>query len=275
MVEAGAGSRPGGRGTFLCFAKEKYPKERRPAVCVPHAFASGQPAVLGPSGVSPKLAALRQRRALIRSALRSSAQPDGGGQPGMPMTNTSTGTKKTHTVGLPVSVAVSAVWNWLFGCLDPPHLYAPALCSFGRIKGRRCLSRRRVHGGPRPKLCSAGRPGAKRRGRRQLGRLSLGHVSLAKQRKVSRLPGRDPADSARKISLQKQAAPPQKKRPLKPIKPSPTPAPQTKRCRCQSPRPKPRDSPSKAPRHRAAASGRARPMQPPTPPPPAPARCPR
>ena len=24
-----AGSRPGGRGTFLCFAKAKYPKERR------------------------------------------------------------------------------------------------------------------------------------------------------------------------------------------------------------------------------------------------------
>jgi hypothetical protein len=30
LLRAGAGSRPGGRGTFLCFAKEKYPKERRP-----------------------------------------------------------------------------------------------------------------------------------------------------------------------------------------------------------------------------------------------------
>ena len=30
-----AGSRPVGRGTFLCFAKETYPKERRPSVCGP------------------------------------------------------------------------------------------------------------------------------------------------------------------------------------------------------------------------------------------------
>ncbi len=33
----GAGSRPGGRGTFLCFAKEKYPKERRPCCACPSA----------------------------------------------------------------------------------------------------------------------------------------------------------------------------------------------------------------------------------------------
>ena len=31
----GAGSRPGGRGTFLCFAKETYPKERRPCCLRP------------------------------------------------------------------------------------------------------------------------------------------------------------------------------------------------------------------------------------------------
>ena len=34
---SGAGSRPGGRGTFLCFAKEKYPKERRPCCACPFA----------------------------------------------------------------------------------------------------------------------------------------------------------------------------------------------------------------------------------------------
>ena len=32
-----AGSRPGGRGTFLCFAKETYPKERRPYCLRPFA----------------------------------------------------------------------------------------------------------------------------------------------------------------------------------------------------------------------------------------------
>ena len=41
---AEAGSRPGGRGTFLCFAKEKYPKERRPPVCDPFAERRGKPA---------------------------------------------------------------------------------------------------------------------------------------------------------------------------------------------------------------------------------------
>jgi hypothetical protein len=44
LLTAEAGSRPGGRGTFLCFAKEKYPKERRPPVCGPFAVRRGKPA---------------------------------------------------------------------------------------------------------------------------------------------------------------------------------------------------------------------------------------
>ena len=43
-LRAGAGSRPGGRGTFLCFAKETYPKEKRPHVCDPSAQRWGTPA---------------------------------------------------------------------------------------------------------------------------------------------------------------------------------------------------------------------------------------
>jgi hypothetical protein len=43
-----AGSRPGGRGTFLCFAKEKYPKERRARFVGP---LRGHTALLGLSGV--------------------------------------------------------------------------------------------------------------------------------------------------------------------------------------------------------------------------------
>ena len=43
-LRAEAGSRPGGRGTFLCFAKEKYPKERRPPVCGAFAVRRGKPA---------------------------------------------------------------------------------------------------------------------------------------------------------------------------------------------------------------------------------------
>ena len=40
-LKAEAGSRPGGRLTFSCFAKEKYPKERRPEVWVPCAALRG------------------------------------------------------------------------------------------------------------------------------------------------------------------------------------------------------------------------------------------
>ena len=46
LLRAEAGSRPGGRGTFLCFAKETYPKERRPCCLRPLRFAAGQPGVL-------------------------------------------------------------------------------------------------------------------------------------------------------------------------------------------------------------------------------------
>ncbi|TCP16389.1 hypothetical protein EV674_1184 [Simplicispira metamorpha] len=44
LLRAGAGTRPGGRGTFLCFAKEKYPKEKRPHDCDPSAQRWGTPA---------------------------------------------------------------------------------------------------------------------------------------------------------------------------------------------------------------------------------------
>ena len=47
MLAAEAGSRPGGRGPFLCFAKEKDLKERRPRCLRPQRCAPGQPGVLG------------------------------------------------------------------------------------------------------------------------------------------------------------------------------------------------------------------------------------
>jgi len=66
LLRALAGSRPGGRGTFLCFAKEKYPKERR-AECVAGTVCRFA-ALLGLGGVPLKLAALRQSRPLISPA---------------------------------------------------------------------------------------------------------------------------------------------------------------------------------------------------------------
>ena len=66
------------RATYCSFASPKESRQRKgdPGVCVP-SLRFGQPAVLGPAGVSCKLAALKQARALIRLALCSSAQPQG------------------------------------------------------------------------------------------------------------------------------------------------------------------------------------------------------
>jgi hypothetical protein len=68
LLSAGAGSRPGGRGTFLCVAKETYPKERRPRCpCPPRPGARGQPAMLGP-------AVCRRTRCVLRTPLRQLRQ---------------------------------------------------------------------------------------------------------------------------------------------------------------------------------------------------------
>jgi len=65
-------------GELLSFASPKESSQRKgdPAGCVP-SLRSGQPAVLTFRGVSPKLASLKQGRALIRETLRSSAHPEG------------------------------------------------------------------------------------------------------------------------------------------------------------------------------------------------------
>src|SRR5450830_997712 len=70
------GVRPGGRGTFLCFAKAKYPKERRPEVRATSWF----PAVLAPGGVS--LNSLRSNRREPLSTCHSAARPCPTGQAG-------------------------------------------------------------------------------------------------------------------------------------------------------------------------------------------------
>ena len=75
-----AGSRPGGRGTFLCVAKEKYPKERRPDGLGPFASLRATCGARQKRGLARTRLRLRQSRALIRFCLRSSAQPDGWGE---------------------------------------------------------------------------------------------------------------------------------------------------------------------------------------------------
>ncbi len=74
-----AGSRPGGRGTFLCVAKEKYPEERRPDCPGPCASLRATCAARFRRGAS-ELASLKQLPPLTPppSALLGPAKRDWG-----------------------------------------------------------------------------------------------------------------------------------------------------------------------------------------------------
>ena len=68
------------RATYFSLLRQRNLRKRKATLCLrPLRFAAGQPAVLGPAGVSCKLALLKQARALIRLAFRSSAHTEGSG----------------------------------------------------------------------------------------------------------------------------------------------------------------------------------------------------
>ena len=213
------------RGTFLCFAKEKYPKERRPHCLRPLRFAPGQPAVLA-GGVrcgtrcalarSAQTAAASQFTKRVCPAahapprpLRSSAHPEGSGEPNIP-----TGLCFARS-------SLRSAWRlrprddaersngpngcWLFGCSDvPPLLAAPAAGRLGggtrvgarvlrELTRRGCLNeaasqRSEFHGAPRNRH-DAGLPWSEAQGSQTGGRLFFGDFLLAKQKKVTRMPG--------------------------------------------------------------------------------------
>jgi hypothetical protein len=71
-----AGGSPAASHFLLLRQKKSNQRKGDPTVCVP-SLRYGQPAVLGPAGVSCKLASLKQARSLIRLALRSSAHTEG------------------------------------------------------------------------------------------------------------------------------------------------------------------------------------------------------
>ena len=81
LHKAGAGSRPGGRGTFLCFAKEKCPKERRPCCPCPLRCASGQPAMLARGACRETRFALFERSAQTDAASQLTKRASCGARP--------------------------------------------------------------------------------------------------------------------------------------------------------------------------------------------------
>ena len=74
---------PAAEVLVLCFAKEKYPKERRAEIVVP-SLRYGHLALLGFFGGMCKLASLKQAHTLIRKNLRCSATLHGAGGIGQP-----------------------------------------------------------------------------------------------------------------------------------------------------------------------------------------------
>ncbi len=101
--------------------------------------------------------------------------------------------------------------RWLGGRAKqrPVWFRSPSVCaeerSVSRIRARPCLSEASLGETPR-NASTAGCP-QRSGGRRQWGRLSFAYVSLAKQRKVGRPPGRDPASgSKRSAQIERSAA---------------------------------------------------------------------
>jgi hypothetical protein len=184
-------------GELLSFASPKESSQRKgePAVCVPKQ-SFGQPAVLAAGGGPLELATLKQSRALIHLHLRSSAQPEGQWEP--------------TTAPSPQLVALRAT---LLGACDWSHpkiICSSRLSHLARAKqsaaalaaveaglssaadcGKRagdCLSE--ASSSQPPQTASSAR---NRAAALPSARLSFANFSLAKQRKVSRPPGRDPA----------------------------------------------------------------------------------
>ncbi len=217
------------RVTFFCFAKRKSPKKRRPPVCDPFAVRRGKPASSRLRGAPwNSLCAARAAQTATASQFTRhgrcdahahpatappQAQPAGGGQPNI------------HSGHRCARLGPRSAWR-----LRPrrraersdgpcglrvfnPLLAAPAAgCLRGGMRAParmlRELTRRvcpngapqarsELRGAPR-KRPDAGLPRSEAQGSQTEGRLSFAYFSLAKQRKVSRPPGRDPAPALRK-----------------------------------------------------------------------------
>ena len=233
-LRAGAGICARRRTFFSCVAKKRRQKKATPSLR-PLRFATGQTCVGAVAGCAVELALLLRSAARTATASQitkharsdarahpatapTQAQPAGGGQP-----NIQTSARAVAALG-PATTAPSArrlrprrraersdgpcglrVFN--------PLLAAPAAgCLRGGMRAPARMLReltRRVcpNGAPqaRSELCgeprkrpAPGLPRSEAQGSQTEGRLSFAYFSLAKQRKVSRPPGRDPASAPRK-----------------------------------------------------------------------------
>ncbi|MDR6539599.1 hypothetical protein J2739_005398 [Variovorax soli] len=200
------GCRPGGRVTFFVSPK-KVTKERRPHWACPCASlraTCGARFRRGPR----KLASLKHARPLIRLKLRSSARAEGRWV-GPSLRSAANGLAsqglehvQAHLDGM---YLCSVSEDPQRGCSRIPQKDAPWRVEVeipsGRSRGaqlfadqgRACLSEASLRGPREKRAPQASRSEAQGRG--QWGRLFFGYFLLAKQKKVTRLPGRHPGSS--------------------------------------------------------------------------------
>jgi hypothetical protein len=182
---------PGGH--FLSFASPKERKQRKgePTVCVPQR-SYGQPAVLAAGGCPLELATLKQSRALIHLQLRSSAQPEGQ--------RTS---RSTRLAALRATLPNASDWwhaqtflnRWLSKLARAKQSAAvlaavEAGLSSAAAGGSGLALFERSEFSQTPPDASSAR---NRAADLPSARFFFGYLLLAKQKKVTRLPGRDPA----------------------------------------------------------------------------------
>ncbi len=178
-----AGSRPGGRGTFLCFAKEKYPKERR-AAFVARRCASVSCDARRSRGLA-KLASLKQRQPLSGCPCASRLLITAGAKNSEARSQKPKSTKTGH---------LASLWSLafrLFGLGNPD--FPLCMRRAAQLNGDprdACLSEASLRIAPVLRAAQVARSDAK--GRRQWGRLFFGDFLLATQKKVTAQSGAHP-----------------------------------------------------------------------------------
>jgi hypothetical protein len=174
---------------FSLFRQRKVSKRKATPLCVSLRFASGN------LRCSLQAGSAQTRCAQTRAALFPPEAALLGTHRGDP--NTNTNTKAERAMARPcVVLAVGIRWAERSDGPSTPFCGCRGAELFVD-QGRACLSRRRVSRGPHEKRApQVARSEAK--GRPQQGRLFFAYFLLAKQKKVSRPPGRDPANSLNK-----------------------------------------------------------------------------
>jgi hypothetical protein len=197
---------PGGNSLFFWVAKRKVSKRKGdPAVCVP-ALRYGQPAVLGPDGVKNNSPAAQTSFCPDPSgpALLGAYRRGWGRNTNSPIPNT-----KQPKTGLRIPEETRTRHGESLLVLVPaPDSDCPLWMRRGAQvqadQGSRLSEPKASSSETPPEPSTAGCPVAQRRGRRNQGRLFFGDFLLAKQKKVTCMPGNPrPATLSRTRSFDK------------------------------------------------------------------------